>query len=56
LARKVPRRGSFRNLKELTEADEDFQGISNNSAKPRAWRKREVKGDPARNAIMNLSD
>jgi transposase len=54
MSRKTLRGGSFKNVKELQQAINDYCEVYNLDAKPFVWRKREVKGSQLRNTVMNL--
>jgi transposase len=54
MSRKVLRGASFRDTQELGKAIEAFVNAYKKTAKPFAWRKREVKGSQLKNTIVNL--
>jgi len=54
LSRKALRGGSFKDTEELRKAIEAFVAAYGPTARPFAWRKREVKGSQLRNTIANL--
>ena len=54
MSRKVLRGASFRDTQELGKAIEAFVKAYQKTAKPFAWRKREVKGSQLKNTIVNL--
>ena len=56
LSRKAVKDGSFRNVQPVREAIEAFIAAYRPTAKPFAWRKREVKGSQLRNTIYNLQN
>jgi len=54
MSRKVLRGASFRDTQELGKAIDAFVNAYKKTAKPFAWRKREVKGSQLKNTIVNL--
>jgi hypothetical protein len=52
--RKTLRNASFSSVDQLVEAIQKFTAAYNQNAAPFVWRKREVKGAPLRNTIVNL--
>ena len=54
MSRKALRSASFKSVKELKDAIEEFIAVYNPKAKPFKWRKREVKGSQLRDTIVNL--
>jgi len=54
LSRKALRGASFKDIEELRKAIEAFVAAYGPTARPFAWRKREVKGSQLRNTICNL--
>lgn len=54
LQRKALRGASFESIDKLTQDIKDFTTAYNKNASPFIWRKREVKGAPLRNTIVNL--
>jgi len=54
LSRKALRGASFKDIEELRKAIEAFVSAYGPTARPFAWRKREVKGSQLRNTIGNL--
>ena len=54
LSRKALRNASFKSVKELRTAIEDFIKVYQQNAKPFVWRKREVKGSQLRDTVTNL--
>ena len=54
LSRKALRGASFSNTEDLRKAIENFVAAYTPTAKPFAWRKREVKGAQLKNTIANL--
>ena len=54
LSRKTLRGASFKDIEELRKAIEAFVSAYGPTARPFAWRKREVKGSQLRNTIGNL--
>ncbi|HSV32237.1 MAG TPA: IS630 family transposase [Atribacteraceae bacterium] len=56
LSRKALRGAGFQNTEELRKAIEAFVAAYGPTARPFAWRKREVKGRQLRNTIVNLGN
>ena len=54
MSRKALRGASFKSTEDLAKAIKDFITAYGPTAKPFAWRKREVKGSQLKNTIVNL--
>jgi transposase len=54
MSRKALRGANFKSTEDLAKAINDFITVYGTTAKPFAWRKREVKGSQLKNTIVNL--